>query len=306
MRPSARLKAYLALAAVCFFWGTTYLAIRMALESFPPALLTAARFIISGSVLLAIAKARNAYLPRGRELLTAALSGVLILGIGNGCLAFAELLIPSGLASLFITLSPFWLVGMEALLPGGERLHAPTIFGMLVGFAGVALLVAPETASHGIDKPTLIGFAILQTGIIAWSLGSIYQRRQHAPTHPIVIGAIQQMAAGLAFVPVTLLLRQYSFIWTPRGAAALLYLVVFGSIVGYSAYNYALDKFPVAIVSIYPYFNAIVAVTLGWLFYREPFGPREAIAMIVIFAGVTLVKWHSRRLTGARLQPETT
>lgn len=278
----------------------------MALESFPPALLTAVRFTISGSILLAIAKARRAYIPHGRELLTAALSGVLILGIGNGCLAFAELLIPSGLASLFITLSPFWLVGMEALLPGGERLHGPTIFGMLVGFAGVALLVAPEIAGHSVDKPTLIGFAILQTGTIAWSLGSIYQRRQQAPTHPIVTGAVQQLAAGLVFVPVTLLLRQHSMVWTPRGAAAVVYLVIFGSIIGYSSYAYALDKLPVAIVSIYPYCNAVVAVTLGWLFYREPFGAREAIAMIVIFAGVTLVKWHSRRMTSARLQPETT
>jgi len=291
---------------VCFFWGTTYLAIRMALESFPPALLVAARFLVSGSLLLLIAKARNAHLPRGRELLTAALTGILILGIGNGCLAFAELLIPSGLASLFITLSPFWLVGIEALLPDGERLHAPTIFGMLVAFAGVALLVAPELGNHNVDKPTLIGFSILQTGMIAWSLGSLYQRRQQAPTHPIVIGAVQQLAAGLAFVPVTFLLRQYSVTWSPRGAAALLYLVVFGSVVGYSSYAYALDKLPVAIVSIYPYFNAIVAVALGWLFYREPFGMREAIAMLVIFGGITLVKWHSRRLTHMRLQPETT
>ena len=291
---------------MCFFWGTTYLGIRMALESFPPALLVAARFIVSGSLLLLIAKARNAHLPRGKELLTAALTGVLILGIGNGCLAFAELLIPSGLASLFITLSPFWLVGLEALLPEGERLHAPTIFGMLVGFAGVALLVAPELGNHSVDRPMLIGFLILQTGTIAWSLGSLYQRRQQAATHPIVIGAVQQLAAGLAFVPVTFLLRQYSVTWNSRGVAALLYLVVFGSIVGYSSYAYALDKLPVAIVSIYPYFNAIVAVSLGWLFYREPFGMREAIAMLVIFAGVTLVKWHSRRLTHTRLQPETT
>ena len=116
-------KAYLALVSVCFFWGTTYLGIRMALESFPPLALVAIRFLISGSIMLAAAVWRGAVLPRGRDLRNACLAGILILGIGNGALVFAEVVIPSGLAGLFITISPFWLVGLEALLPGGQRLH---------------------------------------------------------------------------------------------------------------------------------------------------------------------------------------
>ncbi|MDQ6704496.1 MAG: EamA family transporter, partial [Acidobacteriota bacterium] len=131
-------KAYLALAAVCFFWGTTYLGIRIALEAFPPAVLVSTRFLISGGIMVAVSLRRGAHLPRGRELAMASLCGVLILGIGNGALAYSELLIPSGLASLFITISPFWLIGIEALIAGGAPLHGPTILGMIAGFSGTA------------------------------------------------------------------------------------------------------------------------------------------------------------------------
>src|SRR5438067_266985 len=120
----------------------------MSLESFPPLLLICARFTISGSLMLTVALLRGSALPRGRELVAAALSGILILGVGDGALTFAELLIPSGLASLFITISPFWMVGIEALLPGGARLHLPTICGMIVGLTGTGLLVYPDLAGH--------------------------------------------------------------------------------------------------------------------------------------------------------------
>lgn len=293
MPRNPKLIAYLALAAVCLFWGTTYLAIRIALESFPPATLVFARFTISGTLLLAAARLRGAHLPRGRELMIAAVCGVLILGIGNGALAFAEMLIPSGLASLFITLSPFWLVSIEAMLPGGERLHPPAIAGMCVGFAGVALLLAPSFGARHMIPAVAQGFLILQTGVIAWCAGSIWQRRQDVRAHPVVTGAVQQLAAGLAFLPVAVLLPAGPIHWSWRGAGAILYLVIFGSIVGYSAYAYALDRLPVAIVSIYSYVNAVVAVFLGWLFYREPFGRREAAAMAIIFTGVALVKHHT-------------
>lgn len=291
-------KAYLALLAVCFLWGTTYLAIRMSLESFPPLLLVCARYLISGSLMLSAIALRGGRMPRGRDLRTACLSGALVLGVGNGCLVFAELWVPSGLACLILTISPFWMVGIEALLPGGEPLHLPSAVGMVVGLFGASLLFAPDMRTHSFNTGLLSGFLILQLGMAGWSFGSIYQRRQVSGTHSIVIGAVQQLAAGLAFVPLVLIFREHPVHWSTRGVAAILYLVVFGSIVGYSAYIYSLDRLPVAIVSIYPYINSVVAVTLGWLIYRERFGVLEAAAMGVIFTGVALVKRYSRPVVG--------
>ena len=168
---------------------------------------------------------------------------------------------------------------------------------MLVGLGGAALLFAPDMHTHTFHAGLLSGFLVLQLGMAGWAFGSIYQRRRVSGAHPIVIGAVQQLAAGLSFLPLALLFHEHPVHWSLRGVSAILYLVMFGSIVGYSAYIFALDRLPVAIVSIYPYVNSVVAVTLGWLFYREPFGSREAAAMAVIFTGVALVKRYSRPLT---------
>ena len=277
----------------------------MAIETFPPAVLVAIRFTFSGALMVGFAYWRGLRLPQGRELWTAVLTGTLTLGIGNGSVAWAEELIPSGLASLFVTLSPFYLVGIESLFKGGEKLHGPTIAGMLVGFGGTALLFFPGSRGP-MQGSILLGFLITQMGVAAWCAGSLYQRRQSVKAHPIVTGGVQQLAAGLAFLPAALLTPHPPIVWKSRAILAVLYLAFFGSIIGYSAYVYALDRLPVALVSIYPYVNAVVAVALGWLFYREPFGWREAEAMLVIFIGVGLVKWqsavHARSVQGETLK----
>ncbi len=262
----------------------------MALEWFPPLLLVCVRFVLSAAIMLAGCLWFRVHVPRGRELWRTAFNGVLVLGIGNGCLTFAELWIPSGLAALFITVSPFWMVGIEALDPQGERLHGPMIAGMLVGLLGAALLVAPDVMRFGLGGNAVQGFLILQLGCCGWALGSIIQRRQAQRAHPFVSGAVQQLAAGLVFLPLAAGIPEHPVAWSTRGVASLLYLVLFGSIVGYSAYVYVLGKLPVPIVSIYTYINPVVAVSLGWLFYREPFGRRELSAMMIIFTGVALVK----------------
>jgi drug/metabolite transporter (DMT)-like permease len=292
-KPDAR--AYAALACVCIFWGTTYLGIRMALESFSPAMLVASRFLISGGLLTGFALFRGRRLPESRELWRTALLGLLILGMGNGSLAYAELLIPSGLASLFITISPFWLVGIEALMPGGEKLHGPTIAGMVVGFLGTALLIAPDFHGHNGGLNAFAGFAITQFGVVCWCSGSILQKRNVTKASSIMTLGIQQLAAGAAFVPLVLLLPSQPIHWSARGVGAVIYLVIFGSLVGYSAFIYAIGKLPVAIFSVYSYVNCVVAVALGWLIYREPFGAKETIAMLIIFAGVGIVKWQTTR-----------
>jgi drug/metabolite transporter (DMT)-like permease len=270
----------------------------MSLETFPPLTLVAVRYFISGTLTLGFAWYRGMHMPRGRELAAACIAGLGTLTIGNGALVTAETLIPSGMAGLITAMSPFWMVGVEALLPGGESLHAPTIGAMALGLGGAALLVTPGAGPQGAGHSLLIGFLVLQIGMAGWSFGSIYQRRNAGKAHPVVAGGIHQLAAALAMVPFALLVPHHAIHWSTRGVTAILYLVVFGSLVGYSAFVYVMDRLPVAVVSIYPYVNAVVAVALGWLFYREPFGMRESAAMVVIFGSVALVKRYSRPAAG--------
>lgn len=280
---------------MCLFWGTTYLGIRIALEDFPPALLVCMRNLLSGAITLSVAAMMGAHLPRGRDLWMTALYGLMVIAMGNGTLAVAEQWIPSGLASLFVTTSPFWFVGIDALLPGGEKLHAPTIRGLLLGFAGVAVLVAPDAwaaltgHSFASGGAVILAFLILQLSGASWALGSLLQRNMRTRAHPFVIGGVQQLSTGLVLLAPGIFQIPSSH-WTTRGVAAIVYLAIFGGIVGYSCYALALSRLPPATVSTYTYVNPVVAVFLGWWFFREPFGLREAGAMVVIFAGVAMVR----------------
>jgi drug/metabolite transporter (DMT)-like permease len=287
--------AWIALAAVCFFWGTTYIGIRMALEGLSPQYLVAVRFLLSGSLILLWAWWRGWSFPQGRELAWAGGTGLLTLGVGNYMLSLAETYIPSGLAALFITVGPFWMVGSESLIPGGEKVKPKALLGMLVGFAGAIWLIGPEGFRQGFEGSMLKGFLILQVSCLGWSVGSILQKRRRSGANPILVGGIQQLSAGLAAAVVCLLFPGWRAEWSPAVLGAVLYLAFFGSIVAYSAYLLALEGLPVAIVSIYTYVNPIVAVCLGWLIYREQIGVRELGAMCVIFLGVFVVNRFSRK-----------
>lgn len=282
--------AWWSLAAVSFFWGTTYLGIRIALESIPPLILVASRFLLSGGLILAFAFWRKWPMPRGSVFWWPVGTGLLTLGAGNYFLTLAETHIPSGLAALFVTVAPFWMIGTEMIIPGGDRVNPKAFIGMLIGFAGAVWLVGPEALQSGISGSTVKGFLILQGSCLAWSLGSILQKRRRDKTNPILVGAIQQMSVGICFGILCLLHGDWNVQLSPRVLGAVIYLALFGSIVAYSAYLYSLKHLPLAIVSIYMYINPVVAVTLGWLFYREEFGVKELSAMVVIFSGVWLVK----------------
>jgi drug/metabolite transporter (DMT)-like permease len=286
---------------VCFFWGTTYLGIRIGVQDISPATLMCARYLASGLILVIGARIKGAVFPAAREMGFTALFGVITIGIGTGSLAFSEQWISSGLAALFVTTQPFWLVGVERLAGGREPLHARAIAGMLVGLAGVGYLVAP-----GIAQDMTLGqrnirdaFLALQFGVLMWSIGSIAQRRLTTRAHPFVNGGIQQLATGIVFFFIAAFDGQKSH-WTPSAVAAVTYLALFGGAIGYSAYMYSLENLPVAIMSTYTYINPVVAVLLGWLFYHEQLGWRELVAMLIIFAGVALVKGFGRKKSGAR------
>lgn len=287
---------------MCLFWGTTYLGIRVGLESFTPAMLMCLRYLISGILMLIGAWLAGAHLPRGRELWRTALYGALTIGMGTGSLALAEVWIPSGLAALIVSTQPFWMVGVEALMPGGARLHFPAVRGMLVGLAGVGFLIAPAALASATNSQALLkGFVTLQIGAAVWSVGSIAQRRLATRAHPIVSGAVQQFATGLAFV-MPALLQSRTAVWDAKGIGAVVYLAIFGGVIGYSAFIFSMDRLPVALVSIYTYVNPIIAVLLGWVFYREAFGWREVVAMLIIFAGVAMVKQSSRAMESVPIE----
>jgi drug/metabolite transporter (DMT)-like permease len=257
------------------------------------------RYIISGVILLLAAAIGGARLPRGRELLYTAICGIICIGIGNGFLAIVEQWIPSGLAALFYTTSPFWMVGIDALLPGGRRPRGSTVAGLIVGLAGVIYLVLPAARGEGMTGRTIVGFLLLQISGVGWALGALLQKRVHSRAAPFVSGAVQQLAAGLAVSVPALLFENLPHAVSVRSELAVVYLVIFGSIVGFSSFIYSMARLPVALVSIYTFVNPIVAVWLGRLFFREPFGYRELTAMGIIFAGIVLIRWSemNRKLT---------
>jgi drug/metabolite transporter (DMT)-like permease len=293
-----------ALAGVCFFWGTVYLAIRIALESFPPTLLMGVRFLSAGVVILLVAAAVRARMPSRREFAFTSLYGVITLGLGIGTLFFAIQWIPSGLAAMLTTTSPFWMVGVEALLPGGDRPSLPTVGGMLIGLAGTLLLVVPDAIKQGLGGSVVLSFFVLQLGCAGFALGSVLERRHDTTTHPIINGAVQELATGAVFLIPALFLNQ-PVKWDFKGLAAILYLILIGGVAGYSAFLYSMKHLPVSLVSVYTYVNPVVAVIVGSLIYKESFRALDMVAMLVIFAGVGVVKRYSGRLRAEAARDET-
>ena len=287
--------AYLAWLSVCVIWGTTYLGIRVALETIPPALVGAFRYLAAGAVLSAILIARGERLPGPAHWKGLALLGFLMIALGNGGVIWAEQWVPSGIAAVVVAASPFWMTGLEAAL-GGERLSAQGVVGLVLGFLGILLLVWPELTAGG---EFAIGVIALQVACIGWALGSSYSRRHAREENALGAAAVQMMFGGLIMLAAAVARGEFAeltFTW--RTFAAELYLVVFGSLVGYSAYVYALKHLPVSTVSLYAYINPVIAVVLGTLLLGEPFGWRVVIAAAVVFAGVAVVSaagWGRRR-----------
>lgn len=287
-----RIIAYCALAAVFFFWGTTYLAIRVGLETLPPTLLAGMRFLTAGTLLFVILRGwRRERLPHGREWLHQAIVGLLLLGVGNGLVVWAELWIPSGMAALMVATSPFWVVGFERLRSDGERVGARALSGMAVGFAGLVLLVAPDLFGMALGVRYLLGMLAIQIGCASWSGGSVYAKHHQSKVAPLMGAAVQMLCAGVALTLIGTLLGEWRGLhFSARSLGALVYLTLFGSIVAYGSYAYAVQKLPLSVVSTYSYVNPVIAVFLGWMILSEPLGWRVLTAMLIILCGVSLVK----------------
>lgn len=288
--------AYLAWFSVCIVWGTTYLAIRVALESIPPALVGGLRFVVAGAVLALVLRMRGESVPPRAQWPGLALQGTLMLAVGNGLVVWAEQWVPSGIAAVVIASSPFWMATTEALIPGGERFSTRTLTGMTVGFTGIVLLVWPDlTAGGAWGRRFAYGMIALQLAEIGWSLGTSYSKRRTRHENALTASALQMVFGGAVMLAVATFRGEWAMLsFTPRTVAAEVYLIVFGSFAGYSAYIYALKHLPVSTVSLYAYVNPIIAVVLGAVVLGEPLDGRIAVASALVLAGIAVVRSKRR------------
>jgi drug/metabolite transporter (DMT)-like permease len=287
--------AYAAWVAVCLIWGTTYLGIRIALETIPPMLLAGIRFVSAGAVLCLLVLGRGGRLPPPRDWWRHALLGALLLGVGNGAVVWSELWIPSGIAAVSVAAVPFWMATTETAF-GGDRLRGRVLVGLIIGFAGILVLIWPSLFASDVTGPRFgLGVLLVQVACLGWALGSSMSRRMPSTTSTAAASALQQVFAGVLLMAVATVLGEWTELsFTARTFAAELYLVVVGSLIAYSAYLYALNHLPIATVSLYAYINPIIAVMLGTLFADEPFTPRIVVAAALVLVGVLVVRTASR------------
>jgi drug/metabolite transporter (DMT)-like permease len=288
----SRTLAYVAFAIVCIVWGTTYLAIRVAVTTMPPFLLTGARYLFGGVVLFIVAKIHGDAIPRSRRVLAeVVLCGVLMVAIGNLSVVWAEQWVPSGFAALFVGTAPFWVALIELTRRSGERVELRRGIGMLIGFIGVALLVTPNGAGKAFDAHFVIGALVIQAGCIAWQYGTVRGKYALASIPPLMSSALQMLFGGVVVSLAGLGLGELPhFHATPKTLGALAYLAIFGSVLAYTSYVYAARHLRTTTLSLYAYVNPLVAVILGWFFLREQLTWVSITAMAIILTGVALVQ----------------
>jgi drug/metabolite transporter (DMT)-like permease len=294
-------KIILAFGLVYVFWGSTYLGIGIAVEQIPPAYMCATRFLIAGILMLAYCALTGRRIRFSAQQLThIAIVGILLLVGGNLTLSYAERVVPTGLSALLIAVSPLWFLVLDSLLLGDHHISTRGKIGLLIGLAGIVVLVWPA-----LTHPTALGrrefwwSLALQGGSLSWALGSVLSKKwQTAAGDPFSTTAWQVVFAGLANLAVGLVVERNSpVVWTARGLGAIFYLVVCGSWIGYTAYIWLLQHVPTSKVSTYAYVNPVVAVFLGWLVLHERIDRYILLGSAIIVASVILVtsaKVHSR------------
>lgn len=296
--PPPRWKVLTAFAVIYVVWGSTYLAIRFAIETLPPFLMAAGRFLVAGGLMWLWAKRRGAGRPTRRQVAATAVVGVLLLMGGNGGVVWAELRIDSGLAALLVAMVPLWVVTIEWLLPGGQRPRLPLVLGVASGLAGIVLLVGPAELA-GAERVDLWGAGAVVVASLLWSIGSLYAARADLPASARQGTALEMLIGGVGLVLVGILTGEPARLdlaaVSPLSWAALAYLVVFGSLLAFSAYVWLLRVAPPSKVATYAYVNPVVALLLGWAFAGEELTARTLLAAAVILGSVVLIVTYRQK-----------
>jgi drug/metabolite transporter (DMT)-like permease len=287
----------LAFAAVYVLWGSTYLGIRVGVETIPPFLLAGVRHLTAGTLLYVVLCARGAAKPTLRHWRSAAIIGGLMLVGGNGLVTWAERTVPSGLAALIVASVPIWMTVLDGL-QHRQRPHGVVVVGLAMGIIGIGLLVAPGSFGGAAHVDPLGAVALLSAALF-WAIGSLYARRAPLPSSVFVATAIEMIAGGTLLLLTSAATREWAGFSLAavslRSLLALGYLIVAGSLLGFSAYVFLLSATTPARVSTYAYVNPVVAVFLGWALLSEPVSARMLIAAAIIVAAVALIIRHGAR-----------
>ncbi len=291
-RPGDRARLLTAFAALYLVWGSTYLAIRYAIETLPPFLMAGARFVVAGGVLMAWALLRGAERPTLRHWRSTAIVGAFLLLGGNAGVVWAEQRVASGLAALLVATVPLWMVVIDRLRPGGRHPGGRVLVGVALGLAGVGLLVGRGefAGGRGIDPA---GAVVLIAASLAWALGSMYAKSAKLPDSPLLATGMEMLCGGLLLLAAGSAAGEWAIFdpaqVTQRSWLALGYLVTFGSLIGFTAYIYVLGRTTPAMATTYAFVNPVVAVFLGWAFAAEPVSARTLLAAAVIVAAVVVI-----------------
>jgi drug/metabolite transporter (DMT)-like permease len=281
-----------AMIAVYVAWGSTYLAIRFSVETMPPFLMAAARFLVAGTLLFLVRRAAGDRLPTWEQVRAAGVVGIFLLLGGNGAVVWAEQTVPSGLAALMVSSSPLWMLMLDAARPGGRKPGRAALVGVGVGFLGVLLLLWPG-GSGGLLQAHPWGAAALLFAALAWSFGSIYSRYAPLPASPLMGSAVEMLIGGAALFLMGVLTGEPARLdlagISTRSWFGLVYLIVFGSLIGFTAYTWLLRVAPTSLVSTYAYVNPLVALIIGALLGNELLSSRTLAAAAVILGSVALI-----------------
>jgi drug/metabolite transporter (DMT)-like permease len=289
---ASRAQITAAFASIYIIWGSTYLAIRYAVATIPPFLMGGVRFLISGALLYVWARSRGAPAPTKLHWRNAVIAGGFLLLGGNGAVVWAEQFVPSGLTALLVSILPFWLVIIEWVRPPRQRPSTAVLVGLVVGFVGIIVLVGTGSiGGQGDIKP--IGALVLILGSLSWAIGSFWSRDAQLPESGLLTTGMEMLGGGVLLILVGALTGEFSQLDVSRisreSTIGLVYLITFGSLLGFTSYIWLLDKVSPAHLGTYAYVNPIVAVLLGWAIAGERLSLRTAVAAAIVICAVALI-----------------